>query len=598
MRNPRLLPACLRAAGMVCAMAMAAACDDGALLSEKDTCATLRQSQAEIQEGRSEGKARVRLNVISRLGVEANSTEQVTLNGAELYVGDRCYRLDTSSSQSLAGLENDMGVLAAEALVDPGEVTHLLLRAAGPRGGTRTYAVDRVRLDEALRLEPGTRTDIYLSLSPVGTSGNVQTRVVAAGRMPWESTTMVMDPARGGRMTLPGGFEMEMPVGSIDKATVFGVAEYRTGGVSSLYGIWPESEVNEPVTLRFPVNRTRIPQGMQMSDYGGRINGADAASSVQGNVATVTAAASLGQVRMGTSVPYVETTGGQMMASRVSALTSTEPAGEVGAVVDNQCYRLLYNDRAYLMSLASQNAGVLIRHCENTPPYVHIVLVNLSRGALSYYPRIHFPGRRISNTTFELREITSHLASFTNDFAAINSFLWEGDTGCCGGTGTPVGTVYMNYERVSPWYTGTELMIGFGPYNPTYGTPTKFFERPAGTSLNLAGYDEWMVPATTSIIKNGACARVPGGEVNRWSTVGIGSGVLLMASSVSNTTTTAYELCSVYEGLGVLGGAIRLDGGRSAAINWQGTTLNTLTGSDYLAFGYERDIPYAIAALN
>jgi hypothetical protein len=67
---------------------------------------------------------------------------------------------------------------------------------------------------------------------------------------------------------------------------------------------------------------------------------------------------------------------------------------------------------------------------------------------------------------------------------------------------------------------------------------------------------------------------------------------------VSNTTTTAYELCSVYEGLGVLGGAIRLDGGRSAAINWQGTTLNTLTGSDYLAFGYERDIPYAIAALN
>lgn len=597
MRNP-LLPACLRAVGMVCAAVMVAACHDdgGGLIGAGDECTTLRQSQAEIEDGRSAGKARVRLNVISRLGVEPGSTEQVSLNGAELYVGGQCYRLEASSSQSLAGLENDMGMLAAEASIDPGEVTHLLLRAAGPQGGARTYAADRIRLDQAVRLEPGTRTDIYLSLSPVGTSGNVQTRVVAAGRMPWETTTMVMDPARGGRMTLPGGFEMEMPAGSIDRATVFGVAEYRTGGVSSLYGVYPESELAEPVTIRFPVDRARIPQGMQMSDFGGRINGVEAVSSVEGNVATVTAAASLGHVRMGTHLPYVETTGGQLLASRVSA--SGAPGGEVGALVDNECYRLLYNDRAYLMSLASQNAGVLIRHCENTPPYVHIVLVNLSRGALSYYPRIHFPGRRISNTTFELREITSHLASFTNDFAAINGFTWDGDSGCCGGTGTPIGTVYMNRERVSPWYTRTELMIGFGPYNSSYGTPTKFWERPAGTSLNLAGYDDWIVPATTSIVKNGACSRAPGGEANRWSTAGIGSGVLLMASSVSNTTTTAYDLCSVYEGLGVLGGAIRLDGGSSAAINWQGTTLNTLTGSDYLVFGYERDIAYAVAALN
>jgi hypothetical protein len=141
------------------------------------------------------------------------------------------------------------------------------------------------------------------------------------------------------------------------------------------------------------------------------------------------------------------------------------------------------------------------------------------------------------------------------------------------------------------------VIIGFGPYNPTYGTPTRFFDRPAGVSLNIAGYDDWMVPGTTSIVKNGACSRTQGGEVDRWSTVGIGNGVLVMASSASYTTTTAYDLCSVYEGLGVLGGALRLDGGSASGIVWQSYLLNPLTGTDWSAFGDERHIAYALAAL-
>jgi len=594
MQTPRLLSPRLRVVGVVCAAAAIAACDNDSLISARDECTTLRQSQADIEGRRAEGMARVRLSVVSRLGVEAASPEQLSLNGAELYVGGSCYRVEGSSSVRLADLENDMGTLAADVSVEPGDVTHVLLRVSGPQGGTRTYSADRIALEEAVTLRPGSRTDIYLALNPVGTSSAVETAVVAAGMMPWSATTMVMDPARGGTMKLPGGFEMEMPAGSITEATVFGVDEIRTGDVSSTFVVMPESDLSQPVTLRLPIDRSRVPQGMTMADYGGRVKGAVAESSVQGNVATVTAATGLGHVRMGTSLPYVETTGGlrALMGPRPAEGASSE-----ASLVDNECYRRLVNERATLYNLLAQNVGVRSFQCENVPPYVHIVIVNLSRAGLSAYPRIHFPNVQNADNTLQLREISTHITQ-VNEFAAINGFTWTGDKGFeWGGTGTAIGTVYMNYERVSPWYTGAEVMVGFGAWNPTYGTPTRFFDRPAGVSLDLSGYTEWMVPGTTSIVKNGACSRVPGGELDRWSTLGIGGGLLVMASSASYTTTTSYELCSVYEGLNVLGGAVRLDGGSASGISWGGVTLNPLTGSDYTAFGNERHIAYAVAAL-
>jgi hypothetical protein len=390
---------------------------------------------------------------------------------------------------------------------------------------------------------------------------------------------------------------MELPGGSVARPAVYGVGEYRGRDVSATYNVWPEGALAEPATIRFPIDRARIPAGMGMSDYGGRVNGAVAVSSVTGNTATVTAS-SMGQVRMGTSVPYMETATGQRLATRLPAGGA---GGGMSSLVNNVCYQRLLAERTNLYNTLNTNAGVRTTLCEDVAPYVHILIVNLSRaglGANGYlYPKIVFPGVQAADGRFFLREITTHMSTLSNDFAAINGFTWDGDTGCCNGYGTPIGTVYMNNARVSPWFSGTEVIVGFGPHSPSSGTPAAFFERVSGASINITGYTNWMVPSTTSIVKNGACSRAPGGEVNRWSTVGIGNGLLVMASSVSNTTTTAYDLCSVYEGLNVLGGAHRLDGGPSAAIWWLGTTLNLLTGGDYLKFGYERQIPYAVAAV-
>jgi hypothetical protein len=599
MQTPRLFPLRLRAAGLLCVAALVAACNDGdnGLLSAGGgDCKVVRQTSDEIADARGGTLARVRVSVVSRLGVDAGAADSVSLKGARLFVGNTCYRLDNTTGWRLAALENDMGGMVAEALVEPGDLGELQLELPQGQSGGHSWDAGRIRLDRAVRLEAGRRTDVYLSLSPVGTSGHVAARFVAAGEMPWESQTMVYDPVRGGTMSMRGGFSMEIPVGAVSTPTVFGIGSYAGHGVSATYNVWPENELAEPVQIRFPVDRSRIPEGMAMSDYGGRVNGAAAQSSVAGNVATVTAR-SFGQIGMGTSVPFVETVGGRRVAMRLPA------GGGAGtpSLVNNECYARLVNARTNLYNLLNTSSGVYSSLCTDVSPYVHIIMVNLNRsglGANGYgYPKIVFPGVRYTDGTFALREITTHMSTLNNDFAAINGFTWSGDSGCCGGYGTPIGTVYMNNERVSPWFSGTEVIVGFGEWSPYTGTPHAFFERVSGASINITGYTNWMVPSTTSIVKNGACSRAPGGEVNRWSTVGIGNGVLVMASSASNTTTTAYELCSVYEGLNVLGGAQRLDGGPSAAIWWQGTTLNLLSGGDYLTFGYERDIPYAVAAL-
>jgi hypothetical protein len=598
MRYSQLLPLRLRAVGIMCAALAATACDDdGGLLAPRDGCETLRQTAAEIDEGRAEGEARVRISVISQLGVEAPSTEQVSLNGAELYVGDNCYRMDNALTRQLTSLENAMGVMVAEASIEPGEATHVLLRASGAAGG-RSYREEKVALDKAVRLEPGTRTDIYLALSPVGTSNQAEASYVAAGMMPWDATTMVYDPTRGGKMSLPGGFAMEFPAGSVSQATVFGVGEHAGHGVSGTFNIWPESEINEPVTISVPVDRSRVPQGLAMSDFGGRVKGASMETTIVGNTATVTSTG-LGQVRMATSRPWIETTGGERMVARMADAVAVGGGG-MNLNTSNPCYQRLVSERANLYASLDRNAGIYVSLCEDVSPKVHIVMVNLQRprqsGDTGLYPRVQVVGQRGTDGRFALREMTTHMSTLAYDFAAINGFTWEGQTECCGGWGTPNGTVYQNGTRVSPWWAATEVILGFGPHSGTTGTASRFFERLNGASINITGYTDQMVPSTTSIIKGGVCSRSLGGELDRWSAIGIGNGVLVMASSVTDTETTAYELCSVFEGLNVLGGAIRTDGGRSAAISWLGTTLNLLSGLDYASHGYERDIPYVLAA--
>jgi hypothetical protein len=577
-----------------------AACDDDPTVAGAN-CNLLEQTSAQVQEGRSSGQAHVRVNIISRLGVSATSAESIGLKGVALYQRDRCVRLVTSQLPALGSIENDMGSTVAEAAVDLGEVTHVVLLPA--QGAQTTYRLqgEKLALAQPVRLERGLRTEIFVALDPVAGSNDVATRFVAAGPVPsGAGAVMVAEPGRGGTMTTRNGFSLALGPQSMDVPTVYSVVEHDVGDVAPLLEISPQGALRGTGTVRFRADPGRVPRGLAMSDFGVRMGGRSLNHTMAGSNVSVDVS-SLGLMSMGTSKGRVELADGTRMALPPAPAASVSPGGPGHAItVDNACSRSLVSQRANYYGLVQRNMGIRIFDCEDKPPYVHIVLVNMQYPGSTYYPHILFPGTWYSNTnTFLLNTISSLASNYGGSaFTAINGFYWNGDEGTAAGqTGTPAGHVYIDGVRRGSSISDAEAIIGFTRSSQTGGTSAAMFSKPAGGTVSLGTYNWNAVPSTTSIIRNGACSRSAGeGGSNTWSAIGFGRGILVLVSSTTGSSTTAYELCSVFEGLDVLGGAIRLDGGPSAAIYWQGNHLNPLGGMAWWKYGNARHLAYAIGA--
>ena len=68
---------------------------------------------------------------------------------------------------------------------------------------------------------------------------------------------------------------------------------------------------------------------------------------------------------------------------------------------------------------------------------------------------------------------------------------------------------------------------------------------------------------------------------------------MIFVSSTSGSQTTAAELCSVFQAMGVAN-AILMDGSGSAALTIDGFLKNPLTNVNFIRFGSARYIPYAL----
>lgn len=594
MLHVQLRPRRWSAAAVVCAVALAACDDDPVGSIGIGECTSVRQSLEEMQQGMASGKARVRVNVVSRAGVEGNARDFVALQSVNLYQDQACTGIANASQTALATVENDVGVMVAEAVVEPGEITHLMLNPAETSGARRLQSV-KIALSAPVTVEAGTRTELFVALDPVQGSQELAPRFVAAGPVALDaSTVLVFEPSRGSAVSVPGSFTLDLPANSMNAAGVYGVVEHNLGGLSSMISILPAGSLASAGRISFPIDRTRIPTGMGVGDYHGYVGSQRGLVQVDGNTVTMSMA-SVGDVRMMSDVPSADLPDG----TRARTPDSGASGNDVGLLVNNACAQQLAANRAYYFDLLSRNAGVKINDCETRFPYVHIIMVNLHHGSPGTFPYVRIPNQRYSNHEYLLKTIAEHATSI-GAFAAVNGFTWNGDEGTgTGQYGIPIGNVRIDNTTASPSYTGAEAIIGFTSSSSTGGTGWGFFDKPAGNTINWGSYGYNAVPSTTSIIKGGVCSRSPGGENSRWSAIGVGSGALVMVSSVSGYTTDAYELCGVFEGLNVLGGAIRLDGGPSAAIYWQGSgttgVLNPLTGTYSWKYGSLRRIPYALA---
>ncbi|HEX2208837.1 MAG TPA: hypothetical protein VHG93_14250 [Longimicrobium sp.] len=570
------------------------ACDDGPTLGRSLECTELSQSAAQVQAGMDAGEARLRVNLISRLGVDVASGETAETDGVELYGPGGCVRLATAATTRLGSVENDMGAPVADASVALEQITHVALLPTREEQGGRRFSIQRLELPTPVTLHPGSRTELFLTLEPVTGTDQVSTRFVAAGQVPLDAgAVMVYEPGRGATASMPGGFSLTLPPGSVGQPAVYGMVQQNVGGVSPMFNITPVGPLARAGRVTFAVDPARVPQGMSMSDFGARVGGVAAASSRAGNMVTVDVNA-IGLTGMGTDLGFVELPDGTRMA--------TAPAPDVGPLrpmlVDNECSRRLAAKRTEYLAMLARNHGLRLFECESVAPYVHLILVNIGYGGTSF-PRVYLPAQWYSGTyDFILRTISEH-ANSVGAFAAVNGFTWDGGDGSAAGqTGQARGTVFIQGNRRSPLFSGAEALVAFAN-NTTTGTPATLIDKPSGvTSPNLGGYNYNVVPSTTSVVKYGRCSQPLGTQRAPWSTIGIGNGILVMASSVNGTETEAYELCAIYEGLNIMGGALRLDGNSAASIFWQGTHLNPLSGTTSWWYGSARRVAYGVAATN
>ncbi|KQR26969.1 phosphodiester glycosidase family protein [Deinococcus sp. Leaf326] len=478
------------------------------------------------------------------------------------------------------------GVVFSDVLLPPGQIDRIIVQPDPALG--QPVAFKTISLSEPLTLLGGERQEIFLSVQSVATQLKV-TFLGTAALPPSVGTVMAYRPDRKMAWPAGGAVAMSMAAGGMEKAQLFGMQLIDTGGLMPRLMMWPAMKGQAPATVALKLDPARLPQGMTAADYQVRVNNATSPKvTVQGDTLTF-ATDDLASARIYTDRSVIETSTGERIALPGKTLSS---AG-LSAQDTSACKNSLISRRAqYEQYFANGTDAIRIFDCENVAPYVHIVLIDRSnRGrtvGLPITPSNDYPGKYV------LRPITSHGEGAA---VAINGFTWDGDYGTYMGTGygTPIGTLITN-GIVRRKTSTTEAILGFQmqPTDRSRGTSAEFFVG-ASNSLNLGTHNYNVIGSTTSIIRNNACnLNLDTTSINRWSAVGIGYNRMALISTTSDGSSSPRDLCSVFEGLGYMDGAIRLDGGPSASMTWLGQHINPLTGSDYYKFGNARNILNAL----
>lgn len=179
----------------------------------------------------------------------------------------------------------------------------------------------------------------------------------------------------------------------------------------------------------------------------------------------------------------------------------------------------------------------------------------------------------------------------------MNGFTWVGDIGAGPGFGLAKGFVQNDSQAignnvigggtVGQW-DGNKLAFSVSPGDPAMwkeGSTTPLWTSPTIPPLVISG-------SSTSIVKYGTCSGDT--TVDKWSSFGTSpGGRLIFMSSLSNTTTSAAQLCPLFQALGA-DNAIRLDDSTAAGLTIDGIRKNPITGSATFFWGSSRHIAYAL----
>lgn len=395
---------------------------------------------------------------------------------------------------------------------------------------------------------------------------------------------------------LPNNVIFTLPAGSLAQPQIFNVSTLDVGNKFPLVDIFPYVDLSIPASLEVSENSFK-----KLSITNNSVVATPAPSPVYPNGNVVDRSLSSGNESNKAKISFSKTGVFESNAFKnEGGDVKSKRQGNITLASTQQCLAMLNNPANIqaIQSATATNGVVYVNWCENIAPYVIIAYINLDDPRTKY----KIPAEdAAADYVMKLKKITD----FGPSIVSINGFVWTGDEGTGDNQkGKVNGYVY---STVKTWIGGNCIIGGFcslydgtkfamaitgntPPYQINYSLASDYVSGPTGVVLGNNGYAK-VVSSSTSVVRDGICA-TPGTE-NRWSAIGAAPGKMVMISSTSSGTTSAAELCPIFQAFQI-NNALRMDGGPSTAMLIDGVLKNPLTGLAQIKYGTLRRIPYPL----
>jgi hypothetical protein len=551
--------------------------------------------------GKEKSPDLVRLKV-SLFSATTAVEKNARLDGLVVCSDSACFKPTTDPYVNLPTISDDAKPGVAEFLIPPTTITAIYFTEGV--GGNRIEG--SLRLDAPLKIEKGFfggEIMVVLAKQSKGRDTSFVPVQAASGLSDQSATPVYYIPGSTTTKSLPLGATLTIPPDALGQPAIFSVAVRDTGNTFPHVDIYPYLDLKSPAVLETAViqrdNKNRSSDGIAMTPAP-QVPLVDAKG-------RMFAPPEVGESKARIELKRTGVVNGKSQGK--SAHAASSGSNIVTTLGDtSQCMAMLNNPAtiSYIETFFPNNGVVYINWCANIPPFVTMAYINLNDVRIKY----SIPAFKIdAKGTVPLKRLTD----FGSGIVMMNGTVWSGDYGITSGgfgkvegfvnapPGNAIGSqLGSNIVGGGSYYAGATfdgpkfgmsiasiLFAGLkAPYAVAFGMGDGSTQPPAA-----AGYNQNVVSSSTSVVKNGTC-QSPGGE-NRWSAVGANNGRMLMASSTSDGSTSAAELCLVFKAF-AMQNALRLDGGPSASIAIDSVLKNPLTGFDRLKYGDMRHIAYPL----
>jgi Phosphodiester glycosidase len=354
-----------------------------------------------------------------------------------------------------------------------------------------------------------------------------------------------------------------LPKNASQSAQIFSVAVHDTGDKYPLVDIFPEIQLRVPASI--------ATQELEPAP----------------SESARTRASAQGKIRSFQKTGTLRFDGKQSFSSQTQIVETTLNSSDA-------CAAWISSISSQISAALSTTGSVYLKGCESLAPFVHIVVSNNSDSRTSMRSVYSLTGEPSSRLQLSLIESWASGSQVT-----LNGFTWAGDPGYGTGKGYALGFVQQDTNCIGNNASGggcssTEPKdsnkLVFRIWPGRLAEWRESINSPIWTDGDTNGVT--IGSSSTSVVKGGLCS---GDSLsNRWSAFGTTpDGRMVFASSISDGSTTAAELCPVFKALGA-NNAIRLDGSTATGITIDGARRNPIIGSFSFLVGPSRYIGHAL----